>query len=99
MKRVVGLPGESVGIIDGRVIVNGDQIPMPKTLSFLKYYAEYGLIAQGRTYQCTDGYFVLGDDTDDSQDSRFEGELAPDRIRSRAWLVIWPPKRIGFLTP
>ena len=49
--------------------------------------------------ECGDGYFVLGDDTRDSQDSRFEGPVERRRIVGRVWLRIWPPRRIGWVNP
>jgi len=44
-------------------------------------------------------YHVLGDDTRDSQDSRFDGPIPTDQIKARAWLIVWPFSRIGFVNP
>ena len=98
MKRVVGLPGETVGLAQGEVVISGAAVPRPDSLKPIKYYA-YGQFARGRTADCGDGYFVLGDDSKDSLDSRFEGPVDRDAIVGRAWLVVWPPKRIGFVNP
>jgi hypothetical protein len=42
---------------------------------------------------------VLGDDSKDSQDSRWEKPVTRDAIVGRAWLVVWPLKRFGFVNP
>jgi signal peptidase I len=96
MKRVVGLPGEAVALHDGWPVINGEPVPPPGPLHFLNYY-EYGRLRDGRAASCADGYFVLGDDSKDSQDSRFDGPLQPERIIGRPWLIVWPPARIGFV--
>jgi len=98
MKRVVGLPGEAVALRRGRAVVDGWALRPPPSLHYLNYLA-YGNCTRGRTTSCGDGYFVLGDHSIDSQDSRFEGPLPPDRIMGRAWLVIWPLTSVRFVGP
>jgi signal peptidase I len=97
-KRVVGLPGETVSLQDHQVTINGQLAPRPHALDAIWYLA-CGRLHRGKSAPCGDGYFVLGDDTKDSQDSRWEGPVAPTEIRSRVWLRIWPPARIGFVNP
>ena len=98
MKRVVGLPGETVALAQGEVVINGTAAPRPEPIQSLKYYP-YGQLSRGRTADCEAGYYVLGDDSKDSQDSRYEGPLDRSAIVGRSWLVVWPPKRIGFVNP
>jgi signal peptidase I len=98
LKRVVALPGETIALNDGRPVVDGAKVEPPAGLAFLHYYG-YGGLAQNRTLTCRHGYFVLGDASEDSLDSRFEGDLRPERVRSRALLRVWPLSRFGFLTP
>ena len=98
MKRVVGLPGETVAIEEGGVVIDGVRETRPAPLERIEYLP-YGRLGEGRLAQCGEGYFVLGDDSVDSYDSRFEGPLPPERIVGRAWLVIWPPSRMGFVNP
>jgi signal peptidase I len=98
MKRVVGLPGEAVSLADNCVVVNGSAAARPASIAGVKYYA-YGNLARNKPAACGDGYYVLGDDSQDSEDSRFEGPVGPDRIRGRAWLIVWPLSRIGFVNP
>jgi len=98
MKRVVGLPGETVGIADSRVLINGKVVEIPAKLSFLRYY-DYGNVREGKTVACGRGYYVMGDDSKDSEDSRYEGPIEPERLFARAWLRVWPWSRIGWVSP
>jgi signal peptidase I len=98
MKRVVGLPGETVSLEDGRVCIGGEPAPMPESISDLRYLA-MGNVFRGKSVACGDGYYVLGDDTVDSQDSRFTGPLELSSIRGRAWLVVSPLSAARFVNP
>jgi signal peptidase I len=98
MKRVVGLPGERTSLVEGQVAIDGGVIERPASLAYLNYCA-YGDLRGGRQADCGDGYYVLGDDSEDSQDSRYEGPLCGDAVVGRAWLVIWPPSRVRFVGP
>lgn len=97
-KRVVGLPGDEVSLRDQRPIINGSLLPFPPSLSFLRYYS-WGDLNAGKSVRCGDAYFVFGDDSKDSADSRFDGPVAVEEIRGRAWLIVWPPSRVGFVNP
>jgi signal peptidase I len=97
-KRIVGLPGETVTVKDKQLVINGSIMPAPKSLSFLCYYG-WGKVHRGKQVACDDKYFYLGDDSRDSMDSRFDGPIDADRIIARAWLIVWPPDRIGFVNP
>jgi signal peptidase I len=98
MKRVAGLPGERIGIRDDRVLVDGAEPPRPAELAGLRHYP-YGSLFKGREAPCGEGYFVLGDDSADSLDSRYEGPVRPESVIGRAWLVVWPPERMGLVNP
>jgi signal peptidase I len=95
---MVGLPGEKVQIEDEFVIINGKKLDRPASLWFLTYYG-FGRSRNGAVMECKDGYFVLGDDSRDSNDSRYEGPIEPRWIRGRAWLRVWPWERMGFVNP
>lgn len=98
MKRVVGLPGESLAIVEDRIVVNGKLLDLPPSLAFLRYYA-FGNTHGSQIQRCGAGCFVLGDDSQDSEDSRYEGPILPSRFRLRPWLVVWPLSRFGFVQP
>ena len=96
-KRVVGLPGERVEIRDLFVMIDGQPLARPESLPFLKYYNFGPHAHRGESIDCSEGYFLLGDDSKDSQDSRFDGPLDPERIRGRAVMILWPPSRMGVV--
>jgi signal peptidase I len=97
MKRVIGLPGEQVQILrGGQVLVNGQPVERPAALDIPKYLP-VSKVHNGKKVQCGKGYFVLGDDTFDSDDSRFNDPVPPDDLVGRAWLIFGPSGRRGFV--
>src|SRR5262249_14016866 len=83
MKRVVGLPGERIEILrGGQVLINSEPLLPPPSLSFLKYLA-CGNVHVGKVCECRDGYYVLGDNSKDSDDSRFNGPVRREDIVGR----------------
>jgi len=91
IKRVVGLPGETVEIRDGRVYIDGQLLDEP--------YAS-GSTRQGRTAQVVVPplhVFVMGDNRDHSNDSRAFGPVPIDNIVGRAWLSYWPLRDAGLI--
>ena len=92
IKRVIGLPGETVQIKDGYIYINGEQLEE-------NYGAEVmqdGGRAEEPVTLGADEYFVLGDNRNRSDDSRYEnvGNLNRNKIVGRAWVRIWPLDRI-----
>ena len=100
MKRVVGLPGESVRLDDKTqtIFINGIPAPRPAPLHGIHYLA-YGNLTGGKSANSSDGYYVLGDFSMDSQDSRWTGPVKPSQIMARPWMIVWPPSRIRFVNP
>ncbi len=98
MKRVVAFAGETIALSKSEVLINGNVVPAPKSLKHLQYFP-YGNIARGRTYTVEKGYYVMGDNSRDSQDSRFDGPVSPEQIDGRPWLVVWPLSHFGFVNP
>jgi signal peptidase I len=97
MKRVVGLPGEHVQLErDGTILIDGEAIERPPALESIRYFA-YGDLIGRRVGECGDGYYVLGDDSKDSDDSRYNGPLRRHRIIGRAWLILAPSERFGWV--
>ncbi|MGD9649044.1 MAG: S26 family signal peptidase [Pirellulales bacterium] len=52
-------------------------------------------MTEGKPFACGDGYYVLGDDSKDSDDSRFNGPVPTDDVLGRPWLILWPRDRAG----
>lgn len=89
IKRVIGLPGDTVTIKDGFVFVNDKKITEP--------YLPEGTITLPDVSRKLEGddYFLLGDNRDNSSDSRIWG-VAPRRdLIARAWVIIWPFQDLG----
>lgn len=95
-KRIVGLPGEKVSIKGTSVYINGAETRPPQRLQSLKYYP-LGNLARDHEVECGNDYFVLGDDSQDSYDSRYLGPVTSGQLRGRAWCILWPPSRVGFV--
>jgi signal peptidase I len=97
-KRIVGLPREKISLKDKRLFVNGREVPRPPQLKSLVYYA-YGNLKAGQEFDCGQAYYVMGDDSRDSYDSRFLGPVAQEQLRGRVWLTVWPISRCRWVTP
>ncbi len=93
IKRVVGLPGETVELRDGKVYVDGLEIEEPY-LRGPPDTRDFGPVKVPK-----DKLFVLGDNRLNSNDSRYGLGFVPrDRVVGEAFVVIWPPSRIGWLS-
>ncbi len=95
IKRIIGLPGETVQIVDGTIYINGEALQESYGREVMK---NSGMAADPITLG-EDEYFVLGDNRNDSTDSRDPsvGKISRDRIIGRAWVRIWPLSKIGVL--
>jgi signal peptidase I len=87
IKRIIGLPGDTVQLQNGQVLVNGqvlhEQWPIRQSPG-----ANWGPATVGAGQ-----YFVLGDNRPGSRDSRYFGMLDRSRITGRAFLCYWPPQK------
>lgn len=90
IKRVIGLPGDTVEVKDGRVYVNGEAL----SESYIAAPPDYLL---GPTEVPADAYLVLGDNRNRSFDSHYWGFVPKDHILGRAVFRFWPPDRLGTL--
>jgi len=83
IKRVIGLPGESISVQDGKVMINGVPLEEP--------YIAAPPIYNG-TWEVPEGQlFVLGDNRNESKDSHEWGLLPVENVVGRAILIYWPP--------
>lgn len=96
IKRIIGLPGETVQIDEaGSIYINGEVLEEDFGLETIKYPGRASeLVTLGE-----DEYFVLGDNRNNSIDGRDSrvGNVKREAIIGKAWLRIWPLGDIGFL--
>ena len=90
IKRVIGLPGDTIRIERGTVFVNGGRIDEPYVAEDYRDLQSWGPGKAG-----SDCYFVLGDHRSSSNDSRNWGMVNRDLIYGKAVFIYWPLDRIG----
>ena len=96
IKRVIGLPGETIRIDEkDNILINGEILE--------ESYGKEVIQSPGRAYEeivlADDEYFLMGDNRNNSTDSRDPsvGNVRRDEIVGRAWLRIWPLDQVGFI--
>ena len=91
VKRVVGLPGDTIQLIDGYLYVNGEKYDEP----YIRDEYRSGYMNQFGPYTVPDGcYFVMGDHRNRSNDSRSVGAISRDMIIGHARTVLFPFNQI-----
>ncbi len=101
IKRIVGMPGDVVKIIDCRVYIKSGE----ESYLYEEDYLSDGIctlggtkIKEGRSFKIEeDNYLVLGDNREKSLDSRAFGLVSRDRILGKVVFRFWPPHRVGFV--
>ncbi len=93
IKRIIGLPGETVQILNDTIYINGRALAAPDDLS----YVSLSGLAEEPIQLDTDEYFVLGDNRESSEDSRFAniGSVMRDEIAGKVWFRIVPFADLG----
>ncbi len=98
VKRVIGLPGDTVSEKNGHILINGKALNEP--------YLPAGTVSDCATFAANcfpsgplpaDRYWVMGDNRPGSKDSRSFGAIRKSEIVGRVFLRIWPPNRLGIL--
>jgi signal peptidase I len=93
IKRIIALPGERLLITDGVVYINGHKLDEPYLPEAWTVNNNWG--GPDGTVMGPNQYFVMGDNRNFSEDSRFFGPIGLDRIDGRAWFRIWPLNEFG----
>ena len=95
IKRVIGLPGETVEYRDGEILIDGDILEEDYVTTDI---TELGLLEEPIVLKSGE-YFVLGDDRQNSDDSRIAniGNVERAEIAGKVWFVISPMENIGFV--
>ena len=90
VKRVIGLPGDTIEIRSGYVIRNGEELDEPYVVNRDKRSMPPVVVPEN-------SYYALGDNRRASSDSRDWGFLSNEHVLGRAWISYWPTDAIGFL--
>lgn len=95
VKRIIGLPGETIQIVDGAVLIDGEAASLPDGLDLA---AIPGLAKDPVTLEENE-YFMLGDNRDSSEDSRFVnvGKVNRSQIVGKVWLRVSPLSELGLI--
>lgn len=90
IKRIIGTPGKTVSVADGKVYIDGQPIQE-------NYIAEPPILPMEGRQVPPNQFFVMGDNRNDSNDSRYWGFLPKENIIGRAVFRFWPFNRIGLI--
>lgn len=104
IKRVVGLPGERVSIVDGKVSIDGRELTEPYVHGLQTTYDGSCAVVDMPGLGTEAGYeipkgriFVMGDNRINSHDGRCFGPISESLVVGRAFFILWPPGHAGGL--
>jgi signal peptidase I len=93
IKRIIGLPGDTLSISESRVYINGEPLDETYIAYDIRPTEQFGPIVIEPNH-----LFVMGDNRPNSSDSRRFGQLSQDLIVGKAWLRVWPPDKWGLIS-
>lgn len=98
IKRLAGLPGENIEISNGIILINNKPAEDAPALKKQYYYNRGDFGMEGQSLRIPDdAYYVLGDNSSSSRDSRYWGYMPKKYLLGRAFLIYWPLNRIGII--
>jgi signal peptidase I len=97
IKRVIGRPGDEVAVRDGVVFVNGTQLFEPYLQGAPTYCQMMDPCVEKAVIVPEGAIFVMGDNRENSSDSREWGVLPLERVIGQAWVSYWPNDQIGVI--
>jgi signal peptidase I len=97
IKRLIALGGEAVQIQNGKILINGKLLAEPQ-ISQIYYYNRGDIASDDKIINVPENnYFVLGDNSSSSRDSRYWGFVDKKFIIGKAFLIYWPLNRIRII--
>lgn len=95
IKRIIGLPGETVEILENSIYIDGEKLEEDYETTDID---DVGIVSE-KIQLGSDEYFVLGDDRENSEDSRNAdvGNVKRSYIYGKAWFVVSPKNNFGFV--
>ncbi|MGN1266675.1 MAG: signal peptidase I [Dorea sp.] len=95
IKRIIGLPGETIEIMENSIYIDGEKLEEDYTTTNID---DVGIVSE-KMELASDEYFVLGDDRENSEDSRNAdvGSVKHSYIYGKAWFVVSPKSSFGFI--
>jgi signal peptidase I len=98
VKRVIGEPGDTIDILQGNVYVNGNLLDETSYLDGEGISEPIRSMSISFPYKVPDGqYFLMGDNRQQSHDSRYLGAIKREKIYGKAWVKVYPFNQIGQL--
>lgn len=94
IKRVVGMPGETVELREQKVYIDGVELPEP----YIKEACQINRCRDESWQLAPNEYFMMGDNRNNSRDSRRFGPVPLQKIVGQVIFRYWPPNNIGIIT-
>ena len=97
IKRIIGLPGDEIMLKEGEVFINSEKINEPYLDEGIKTYGGIFIQDGERKIIPENNYFVLGDNRNDSSDSRTWGFVSKEDIKGISFFVYWPLSEVHVI--
>ncbi len=100
VKRIIGMPGDTVDIIDGKIYINESETPLDEPYLKEEWVIENGSDGSPLHFEVPEGkYFMLGDNRNESEDSRYWNNpyVAKEKILAKAIFSYWPLSHASIL--